>query len=74
MMVVAKYQGKDRWRSGIFPWACDLTRKDGELVNCGNVYEALKLEMGTHECSGRCGSSRQMALPMTASPPWNGCL
>lgn len=47
MMVVAKNQGKAKWRNIFFPWACDLTRKDGELVNYGKVYETLMLEMGT---------------------------
>lgn len=73
VMAVAKCRGKAECGSDVSPWTCDLIGKDRELVNRGNARKTLVLEMETQGCSGRHGSSRQMALPMTASPQ-KGCL
>lgn len=72
VMAVAKHRGKANG-SNISPWTYDLTGKDGELVSLGNACKARMLEMGTQGCRGGHGSSRQMALPMNASPR-NGLL
>lgn len=68
VMAVAKCRGKADCGSDVSPWTCDLTGKDRELVNRGNACETLVLEMEIQGCSRRHSSSRQMALPMTASP------